>query len=141
MRYFVLTAVVSCMPNRVEEKTMRKIVNLTMHPCSSEQTAEGVFEPKNKEGVKAALFFQDIPTSVDIFWKAEELAGHALASGAKAAMIGGAPYLMAPLERALKAQGVKPLYAFSKRESKEVVDPDGSTRKVAFFRHLGFVEA
>jgi hypothetical protein len=31
------------------------------------------------------------------------------------------------------------VYAFSRRESTEAVQEDGSVRKVAVFRHLGFV--
>jgi hypothetical protein len=54
-------------------------------------------------------------------------------------MIGGAPYLMAPLEVALRAHGITPLYAFSVRESVEQTQPDGSVRKIAVFRHGGFV--
>jgi hypothetical protein len=57
----------------------------------------------------------------------------------KFAMIGGAPYLMAPLESALRAHGITPVYAFSVRESVDQVQPDGSVRKVAVFRHAGFV--
>lgn len=46
---------------------------------------------------------------------------------------------MGALERALIAKGVKPVYAFSARESVDHVQADGSVRKVAVFRHLGFV--
>jgi hypothetical protein len=55
-------------------------------------------------------------------------------------MIGGAPYLMGALEKALRECGFTPVYAFSKRESIDQPQPDGSVRKVAVFRHLGFVE-
>ncbi len=55
------------------------------------------------------------------------------------AMIGGAPYLMAPLERHLARAGVRPMYAFSTRESVEQTGADGSVKKVSVFRHAGFV--
>jgi len=55
------------------------------------------------------------------------------------AMIGGAPYLMAPLEKALGVQGIDPLYSFSERVSAEEIQPDGSVKKVAIFRHKGWV--
>ncbi|MDP3909506.1 MAG: hypothetical protein Q8Q14_03860 [Gemmatimonadales bacterium] len=58
----------------------------------------------------------------------------------RVAMIGGAPFLMAPLEAALGNRGCATVYAFSVRESAEEVLPDGSTRKVAVFRHRGFVQ-
>lgn len=64
-----------------------------------------------------------------------------VAAGDISAMIGGAPYLMAPLERALRRVGVRPVYALSERASEEQVQPDGGTKKVAVFRHAGFVEA
>jgi hypothetical protein len=47
---------------------------------------------------------------------------------------------MAPLERALKARGIRTLYAFAKRDSIDQVQADGSIKKVQIFRHAGFVE-
>lgn len=55
-------------------------------------------------------------------------------------MIGGAPYLMAPLEEALLKRGLRPVYAFSKREIVETPLPDGGVEKKMIFRHLGFIE-
>jgi len=54
-------------------------------------------------------------------------------------MIGGAPYFMGALESALLEAGVEPVYAFSRRVSEEMIQPDGSVRKVGVFRHVGFV--
>ena len=54
-------------------------------------------------------------------------------------MIGGAPFFMESLATALRREGYCPVYAFSRRESVEQVQADGSVRKVAVFRHLGFV--
>ncbi len=58
-----------------------------------------------------------------------------------AVMIGGAPWLMAPLEANLKLNGIKVLYAYSERVSEEVVNEDGSVSKRNVFKHLGFYEA
>lgn len=59
-----------------------------------------------------------------------------------AAMIGGAPYMMALLEQALWARGIVPLYAYSERRSVEKTDPiTGEVTKTAVFVHLGFVGA
>ena len=55
-------------------------------------------------------------------------------------MIGGALWLMAPLEKALRDAGVIPIYAFSERVVVEEILPGGEVRKVAIFRHKGFVE-
>ena len=49
--------------------------------------------------------------------------------------------MMARLERALIERGIEPLYAFSVRESTEEVQADGSVRKVAVFKHAGFIPA
>jgi hypothetical protein len=57
------------------------------------------------------------------------------------AMIGGALWLMSALESELFSRGVRPFYAFSKRESAEKVLPDGSVQKINVFRHVGFVDA
>jgi hypothetical protein len=54
-------------------------------------------------------------------------------------MIGGAPYLMAPLERALRRKRITPLYAFSERRSTEEKGNDGEIIKRTVFKHIGFV--
>lgn len=56
-------------------------------------------------------------------------------------MVGGAPFFMAPLEAALRAVNIIPVYAFSKRESVEEKQPDGSVKKTQVFKHAGFVPA
>jgi len=58
-----------------------------------------------------------------------------------AVMIGGAPYLMGPLTNVLKGLHLDVLFAFTQRESVEVPQEDGSIKKVAVFRHTGFVKA
>jgi len=113
------------------------ILNLTQHQGTPEQ---GVVEPTEKGRVQALLTFSSLPSREEISERAAELAAIAEAAGATAAMIGGAPYLMAPLEASLRGRGIRPLYAFSVRESVETTDPDGTVRKTAVFRHKGFVE-
>ena len=49
-------------------------------------------------------------------------------------------FFMGALEKAVRECGFTPVYAFSKRESEEIPQPDGSVRKVQVFRHCGFVE-
>jgi hypothetical protein len=56
-------------------------------------------------------------------------------------MIGGATFLMGPLERALLDAGVRPLHAFSLRQSNDERTSEGGVRKVQVFLHIGFVEA
>lgn len=117
------------------------ILNLTQHEATPEQLAAGVEEPGTRKGsVQALLTFRDLPSREEIAARAVALAALAQGYGASAAMIGGALWLMAPLEAALRGLGIRPLYAFSVRESVEETAPDGSVRKVAVFRHKGFVE-
>ena len=119
---------------------MTKIINLTQHEASAEQKKAGVIEPVEKERIKRLLTFDEIPSKVEIRAVASALAEIAADEKVSAAMIGGAPFLMSALEFALRNGGIKPLYAFSKRESAEEKLPDGSTRKTTVFKHLGFVE-
>ena len=118
-----------------------KIINLTQHAPAREQAEAGVFEPADKQIVRGLLTFQELPNKEVIEERANELASIAESMGAKKALIGGAPYLMAPLEKALKEKGITPLYAFSKRVSVEAQLPDGSVEKKMIFRHEGFIEA
>lgn len=115
------------------------ILNLTQHTASQDQLAEGVFEPSDKTEIQKLLTFNTIPSEVELETAAKTLAAIAVESGATYAMIGGAPFFMAPLESALKEVGIKPIYAFSVRESVDQPQEDGSIKKVAVFRHKGFV--
>lgn len=100
-------------------------------------------EGKTREHMVAALTFDELPTTEEVVHAAASLSmiarGVADAHGTDRVMVGGAPFLMPALHAALLSQGLRPLYAFSKRESEEQVQSDGSVRKVAVFRHLGFV--
>ena len=123
------------------------ILNLTQHPATTEQIEAGVVDLP--DSVRPALIgwltFSQLPSREEIEDRAEALALLADSllpeEGDPAAMIGGAPYLMAPLEAALRNQRIRPLYAFSRRESIEQVLPDGTVRKTSIFRHAGFIAA
>ncbi|MCF7936050.1 MAG: hypothetical protein K9L28_06905 [Synergistales bacterium] len=117
------------------------IVNLTRHTATAEQTAEGVVEPANKALVVALLTFHRPPTAENLRMRAAELAQCAREQRADTALIGGAPYLMAPLERALRRWGVRPLYSFSRRVATEALQEDGSLQTTYTFRHEAFVPA
>jgi len=140
-------------------KLKKIILNLTQHPATPDQIKAGVIEPdaETKERIKRLLTFDKLPTYDEILNRAEKLAIEAMwyigkcqtswdeqAEHTRTAgtwvMIGGAPYLMAPLEQALKEAGLVPVYAFSKREVVEQRQADGSVRKVSVFKHLGFIE-
>jgi len=114
------------------------ISNLTQHSATPEQLAQGVV---NLEGGQPAalLTFSSVPRCWDVFARASALADLAHASGCAAAMIGGAPFLMASLERALELRGIIPAYAFSERVSSETAGADGVVTKVNTFVHSGWV--
>ncbi len=114
------------------------IVNLTQHQSTPEQGVTDLSGAALEE-LKRLLTFDFLPSVEDIEARAQEIAILAYGLGAETAMIGGAPYLMGPLERRLAAWGIKSLFSFSARVSEEKTLPDGSVQKVAVFRHLGFV--
>lgn len=120
-----------------------KILNLTQHKATPEQLAAGVADlpDAEREELIELLTFAVLPGSASLYYRAGRIAAIAAEAGVSAAMIGGAPYLMAPLEDALRRRGIRPLYAFSVRESVEETLSDGTVRKTAVFRHQGFVEA
>ena len=120
---------------------MTMILNMTQHAASDDQMRAGVFDPTPdiKAALHTLLTFDACPSQSSIKKRARQLADIAYGYGASAAMIGGAPYLMGALQDALQARGIKPCYAFSKRASVDVPQPDGSVRKVAVFKHAGFV--
>lgn len=126
---------------------MNAIINLTQHNATADQIAAGVIEPspEDKKIIQNGLTFDELPSAEEMEWRAYGLATLVTNMGAANAshhtvMIGGAPFFMSFLEKALKAQGHRPVYAFSRRESVDQVLEDGSIRKVAIFKHLGFVE-
>jgi hypothetical protein len=129
------------------------ILNLTQHVVTPEQEAQLVVEPRMcKAEIQKLLTFEEIPTKEEIESRATKLARIAASEATMYAgdtesllwithvMIGGAPFFMGALEKAVRECGFTPVYAFSKRESEDIPQPDGSVRKVQVFRHCGFVE-
>lgn len=119
------------------------IINLTQHAATADQIAAGVRDltGTDRDQVIAALNFETLPTAADLADRAGTIALVAMLAGATKAMIGGAPYFMSHLELALKSAGITPVYAFSRRESVEEAQVDGSVKKINVFKHSGFVEA
>ncbi len=138
-------------------------MNLTQHAATADQIAAGVVDlpAAARADLQSLLTFGELPDVQEILARAEQIAGmaalHASAEDradddgalsvgdaggfALHAMIGGALWLMAPLAAALREQGIEPVFAFSVRETEEQKQEDGSVRKVAVFRHAGFVPA
>lgn len=119
------------------------IANLTQHTATPEQIEAGVYDigPERRARLTALLTF-DAPPSHELMRdrarQIAELAGE-IVTARPHAMIGGAPWFVRYVEDALLDAGIIPMHAFSRRESVEVAQPDGSVTKTAVFRHVGFV--
>ena len=116
-------------------------LNLTQHPASFEQKDAGVVDPSPtlKATIVTLLNFTALPSPEEIEERASKLLDIVRQEGYQAAMIGGAPYLVTEICRQARRRGIIALHSFTQRESVEEVLPDGSTKKVAVFRHVGFV--
>lgn len=121
-----------------------KIVNLTQHNFTQDQLKDiesrGLEIAEVDPSFKSLLNFETLPETHIVRGRAADLSIIAKEAGASFAMIGGAPYLMAPLEEFLFNEGIKPLYAFSVRSSEDRPKDDGTVEKISIFKHLGFIE-
>lgn len=128
------------------------ILNFTQHAATPEQKLAGVVDLVGEELtlLKDLLTFDSLPSEDEINSRAVTLGHLASINGLgsegddpwpTSVMIGGAPYLMGPLTNVLKGLRLDVLFAFTQRESVEVPQEDGSIKKVAVFRHTGFVKA
>ena len=115
-----------------------KRINLTQHTSTPAQGCAPRSEEEARE-IKELLTFDELPILAEIARRATALAEIAVDAGTNEAMVGGAGYLILALDPALRMRGIQPVHAFSARESVEETQADGSVRKVARFRHLGFV--
>ena len=90
------------------------ILNLTQHVATDEQTAQLVVEPRMcKTEIRELLTFEEIPSKEEIEVRATKLAEIAVSEASMYAgetdneiwitrvMLGGAPYLMGALEKAI----------------------------------------
>lgn len=134
------------------------ILNVTQHLACAEQKAAGALDLPADEAaaLKQLLTFDNLPSEQQIEDRANAIADLActylLKIGASPdtpgtagaartrAMIGGAPFLMPALTQAMRSRGLAPVCAFSRRESVDEDQPDGSVIKRSVFRHLGFVD-
>lgn len=118
---------------------MEKILNLTQHEASEDQKRAGVVDlpEAEKKILRGLLTFDSIPSRDCLVMRAAAVALIAKNEGAPSAMIGGAPFFMGQLEKALLVQDIAPMYAFSKRIA--VDGTDG--KKISIFVHEGFVGA
>lgn len=121
-----------------------QLINLTQHNLTSDQINDfkGDIVKLNDKGndlLKSLLTFTSLPSSEEITNRAKKLARLAEGGDVTHALIGGAPYLMGPLEKELVAVGITPLYSYSERVSVETTNSDGEVVKTNVFKHVGFV--
>ena len=117
------------------------ILNFTQHAATAEQVAAGVIDLMQHDlaSLKALLNFVGLPTADEIYERAYAIAALAENLFAETVMVGGAPFLMPVLQKALQMRGITVLYAFSERVSIEKI-VDGVVVKTNEFKHIGFVE-
>ena len=131
------------------------VLNFTQHRCTADQLAAGIIDCPDefRDQLVNLLTFNELPTSNEVWNRACHLASlfetvavqlgfdYASEKTSLHAMIGGAPFLMPMLEDAFGDIGVNVYYAFSRRESVDQVQEDGTVKKVAVFKHVGLYEA
>ena len=117
------------------------ILNFTQHAATAEQLEAGVIDLMQHDlaSLKALLNFVGLPTADEIYERAYAIAALAENLFAETVMVGGAPFLMPVLQKALQMRGITVLYAFSERVSIEKI-VNGVVVKTNEFKHIGFVE-
>jgi hypothetical protein len=123
---------------------IKTVLNLTQHDATQAQRAVGIVDLPfvERERARTLLTFDTLPTKAEVRDRAQRLAAlvRSCEVDTDTVMIGGALFLMTPLQEALSAYGYTTVFAFfSQRETLEERQPDGSVRKTTVFRHLGFV--
>ena len=116
------------------------ILNLTQHEATPQQIKQHVIEPskEDKREIKNALSFNEIPSRDEISNRITRLSFIVEKYNPTSVMIGGASFLIFPLEKKLRQKWLV-FHAFSKRVSTERKNADGTITKMSTFKHVGFV--
>ena len=118
---------------------MKKILNLTQHVATPEQSTQGVIEPSDKKRVQELITFNSAPSRKEMLDRATEIVTLAKNEGYNTVLIGGAVFFQYFLHKVLELNGITPVYSFSERVSIEETLSDGSVKKSCIFKHTGFV--
>ena len=132
--------------NNSQWRNKMTIWNATQHLATPDQVTVGIVDVPQplRARMARAMTFAELPSATVMRLSAQEIVNYLREAGAKPGdrvMVGGAPYMIPHLLSELDSVGLRPVFAFTRRESEEVAQPDGSVRKVSVFRHLGFVSA
>lgn len=121
-----------------------KILSLMpQHTLTKDQVEYGVcpVSEEYKDELLALSDFKVLPEVDEVWRRARHMAEIAnkecMRLGTNVVMIGGAPFLMAPLEHALEERSLTWCYAFSERISSEIPQEDGSVKKEVSFVFKG----
>lgn len=152
MRCFMVQLTATPITKSTAKEPSMFIINLTQHEATPDQKTEGVVDlpAEQRKRLGELLTFEELPGSEEIQQRADAIVALAAMNGLggdadedpwpTAAMVGGAPWLMPALCTTLNATGIKPLFAFSTRESTEALI-DGQVVKASRFVHRGFIAA
>ena len=115
------------------------VINLTQHRATAEQIKDGVFDLPDqlRNRLVELITFPADYSRADLETAADAIVEIVKSVDCYRVMIGGLPAFMAPLEAALIKEGVAVCYARSERVSEDHVQPDGSVKKIAVFKHVG----
>ena len=124
-----------------------KFVNLTQHTLTEDQVkfwtwagfGEDDIQVYPDPFVKEKLTFEKLPSMAEVREAALALADYARSQAATNVMIGGAPYLMRPLEEELENLDITYHYAFTERKTTEKVNEDGTVEKTSIFVFAGWI--
>lgn len=109
-----------------------------MTPQQIQDGALDLPEVEMKE-VQQLLTFDEAPSAEECVIRANKIADIA-EKHSNQTVIGGAPFFMHTLETVLRERGITPLFAFSKRQSIEETNTDGTVNKKTIFVHEKFFE-
>ncbi len=122
------------------------ILNLTQHAATDAQKEAGVVDlpPAVASMVRELLTVETLPTLAEVEQRCVSiviLINTCVESEFDSVMLGGASWMTSPLEHYLFRTGIPAVYSFSKRQSVETVQADGSVLKTNVFQHAGFIPA
>jgi hypothetical protein len=120
---------------------MIKMLNLTQHPATPAQKEDGVvdLEGEELEYLRKCITFNTLPSLEQLEKNSIDLAKIAREKGYENVLIGGACYFMPVLDNTLKRFGIKPYYAYSKRNAVDKM-VDGKIITEYTFEHEGFLK-
>lgn len=124
-------------------KLKMSILNCTQHTATREQLAAGVVDLNgvDRELLLKLITFESLPNDTQLADRSADFADFVEARifDFQCALIAPAPFWAFHVEAELRARNIPFVYAFSRRESVEEKQVDGSVVKRSVFKHAGFI--